>query len=734
MPLAWCLCCLLSLCAAVAHGKTVVVLYDSEWRSPTNVVVDQVLRDELGVNDPRAGIHYYTEFLENARFPAPHQEERFASFLRDRYASIKVDVVIALDPVAAQFLAAYRDRIFPGAQVAFARIREEALARLKLPADFRGTPHHLDARPTVELALRLRPGTREFVIVTGTSVVDQGWQEKLKAACAEVAPGVKTRMLTGLAIDDIVTAVSRLPRDAFILTGTFRRDGAGVAFPGVGPLLDKLRPVAPVPILHALESAVGRGALGSVSPPVESGPRQAAAVAEQFLAGVTPAAIVLPPPVQQVPFIDWRELRRWDIPESRLPPDAVVRFREPTFWDQYRYHVVAVALAVLLQTVVVVLLLVQRRRRARVERQLRQNEQSMKLAADAADLAAWSWEIEDDRVERLIPPLDGRTGPRSGLAGFLDTIHEHDREAVERTIQRALHGDGTYEIEYRVLDTNDTIRWIAGRGCVERVNGAPRRMLGVTLDVTARKLAELEVEHQRHELAHLSRVAVVGELSGSIAHELNQPLAAILSNAQAAQMFIRQDPVDLVELGEILDDIVENDKHAGAIIRGLRKMLKNDESASEVLLANELVSTVLRLMRNDLLNRDVTVEVQLAPGSPAIRGDRVQLQQVLMNLLLNACDAMASLPKAGRMLRVGVEVLDTKVGVKVSDSGSGVDESLKHQIFMPFHTTKSDGLGLGLAICKSIIDSHHGTLRVENNAQGGATFAFILAAETMACA
>ena len=129
-----------------------------------------------------------------------------------------------------------------------------------------------------------------------------------------------------------------------------------------------------------------------------------------------------------------------------------------------------------------------------------------------------------------------------------------------------------------------------------------------------------------------------------MAHELNQPLTAILSNAQAAQMFIRRDPVDLVELGAILDDIVENDKQAGEIIWGLRKMLKKEQASREVLLVNDLVRAVLRLMRNDLVNRHVTVESQLAPGAPALRGDRVQLQQVLVNLLLNACDAMASLP------------------------------------------------------------------------------------------
>jgi C4-dicarboxylate-specific signal transduction histidine kinase len=256
----------------------------------------------------------------------------------------------------------------------------------------------------------------------------------------------------------------------------------------------------------------------------------------------------------------------------------------------------------------------------------------------------------------------------------------------------------------------------------------------VTLDITTRKLAELKVEHQRHELTHLSRVAMVGELSGSMAHELNQPLMAILSNAQAAQMFIRRDPVDLVELGQILEDIVENDKHAGEIIRGLRKMLKKEHANNEVLLVNDLVRTVLRLMRNDLLNRHVTVESHLAPGTPALRGDRVQLQQVLVNLLLNACEAMASLPSADRRVRIGVEVRGETIEVKVTDRGPGIDQQLRDEIFMPFRSTKSDGLGLGLAVCKSIIDAHGGTLAVDDNGRGGATFIFVLAAETAALA
>ena len=224
---------------------------------------------------------------------------------------------------------------------------------------------------------------------------------------------------------------------------------------------------------------------------------------------------------------------------------------------------------------------------------------------------------------------------------------------------------------------------------------------------------------------------MVGELSGSMAHELNQPLMAILSNAQAARMFICREPVDMVELGSILDDIVENDKRAGEIIWGLRKMLKKEEIAYANLGINELVQDVLRLMRNDVLNRQVTVETHLAPGAPVIRGDRTQLQQVVVNLVLNACDAMANLPKSERTLRVSVEREGEEVRVRVADRGPGIAEGVLDEVFTPFYTTKANGLGLGLAVCKSIIVSHGGTLRAENNPAGGATFTFtfVLAAE-----
>jgi C4-dicarboxylate-specific signal transduction histidine kinase len=219
---------------------------------------------------------------------------------------------------------------------------------------------------------------------------------------------------------------------------------------------------------------------------------------------------------------------------------------------------------------------------------------------------------------------------------------------VKLAIDRAVSGEGAYESEYRVVGDDGITRWYAGRGRVEHANGVPAWLRGITLDVTRRKEAEADVQRQRNELAHLSRVTMLGELSSSVAHELNQPLMAILSNAQAARMFINRDPVDLAEIAAILDDIVENDKRAGEIIWGMRKMLRKEEPEHELLDPNHLVHEVLRLLRGDLVSRGVTVETTLARDVPPVRGDRMQLQQVLVNLVVNACDAMAAFPKSDR--------------------------------------------------------------------------------------
>ena len=248
-------------------------------------------------------------------------------------------------------------------------------------------------------------------------------------------------------------------------------------------------------------------------------------------------------------------------------------------------------------------------------------------------------------------------------------------------------------------------------------------------DITERKQAELEIARQRNELTHLSRVNMLGELAGSLAHELNQPLTAILSNAQAAQRFLAHDQPDLNEVRDILVDIVAEDKRAGEVIRRLRPLLKKGEVQRLPLNVNEVVLEALELVRGDLVNHGVAAQTELAPDLPVLHGDRVQLQQVLLNLVMNACDAMAGAARDDRQITIRTDLAgDGLVRVSVVDSGPGIAPDKLEQVFEPFYTTKPHGMGLGLAVCRTIIMAHGGKLWAANNPGRGASFHFALPA------
>jgi two-component system sensor kinase FixL len=248
-----------------------------------------------------------------------------------------------------------------------------------------------------------------------------------------------------------------------------------------------------------------------------------------------------------------------------------------------------------------------------------------------------------------------------------------------------------------------------------------RFVLASVVDVSQRKQGELQAARQRDEMAHLARVAMLGELSGSLAHELNQPLSAILSNAQAAQRFLARDPPEFDRVTEILADIVKSDKRAGEVITRLRSLLRKEEAQHQPVDLNEVVQEVLALMRSDLLNRQVSARTQLTPQLPAVSGDRVQLQQVLLNLLINGCDAMVGSRTPQDIVVRSETTPDRNVEVSVADRGTGIPPEDLERIFEPFVTTKPQGMGLGLAVCRTIVKAHGGRLWATNNPDGGAT-------------
>jgi two-component system, LuxR family, sensor kinase FixL len=254
-------------------------------------------------------------------------------------------------------------------------------------------------------------------------------------------------------------------------------------------------------------------------------------------------------------------------------------------------------------------------------------------------------------------------------------------------------------------------------------------VLASIIDLTQRREAELEAARQRNELAHLSRVTLLGELAGSMAHELNQPLGAIQSNAEAAEILLKKHPPDLDELGAILSDIRQDGWRASEVINRMRSLLKKGAAKLEPLDINEVVESVLKLVRSDLVHHNVAVDAQLAAHLPAVNGDDVQLQQVLLNLVVNGCDAMAGVEPIERRLLVRTELADDReVLVSVTDQGCGIPPEKIDHIFEPFFTTKTHGMGLGLAVCRTIISAHGGKLWATNNARRGATFHFALRA------
>ena len=310
-----------------------------------------------------------------------------------------------------------------------------------------------------------------------------------------------------------------------------------------------------------------------------------------------------------------------------------------------------------------------------------------------------------------------RFGPRQTSAGIL--------VVVLLAIWGATHGEGPFVTNSPEENARSVQFFLIAMA-------VPVLLLAAALeerrkDAIAQERAETEAKEQRAQLTHLTRVALLGQLSGALAHELNQPLTAILSNAQAALHFLAADRIDPAELREILGDIVAEDQRAGEVIHRLRALFKRGETGLQQLRVNELVHESLDLAHGDLVTRNVAVATDLSPHLPPVRGDRVQMQQVLLNLLVNACEAMSGDTRGARHVTIATRATDDgAVQISVTDRGPGIPAEQEPRLFEPFFTTKAQGLGLGLSISRSIVTAHGGRLWGTNNAGPGATFHIVL--------
>ncbi len=254
-----------------------------------------------------------------------------------------------------------------------------------------------------------------------------------------------------------------------------------------------------------------------------------------------------------------------------------------------------------------------------------------------------------------------------------------------------------------------------------------RMLMSVIRDISHCKRVEEELRTQRDNLAHITRGTAMGELTGALAHELNQPLTAILANAQAARRILRTGSPNWDEFAEILDDIIAADKRAGAIVYGIRRFLSRESSDRALVDLNRIIEDAVSILRSDMTIKQMTIGMALAPTLPPVYGDQIQLQQVIINLVINAMDSMRATKREDRVVRVKSDYMDAKgIEVSVSDSGHGIEDSISNQVFQPFFSTKTRGMGMGLWISKSILEANGGDITAKNNPDGGATFSFTL--------
>lgn len=546
-------------------------------------------------------IDLYEASIFKARFEQS-DEIGLVSYLRDVFTTRVPDLIVTLGFPAANFAQKHRQTLFPGAPVVIG-LNNRRVSPSWPMQDAVVVSQRVDPQSYIENILQILPDTKTIAVLIGNSPLETYWRGEGEREFSRFAGRVNFIWLNNLSLKQMEEAVAQLPPHSVVLETLVLVDAEGVPHPA-NRAVKKVRAAANAPSFNYADFEFGTGVVGGrLNQWIVFGDRIAAA-AIRILNGEPANSIRFEPLVAGPPTFDWRELQRWNISEARLPPGSVVRFRELTIWEQYRWQLVLIAIALAGQSLLIGALFLERGRR---------------------------------------------------------------------------------------------------RG------------------------AEYEARERLSELAHMNRRAAGGELSASIAHEINQPLAAIVSSGNAGLRWLGNKTPNVKETKDALTRIVSDGHRASEIIQSLREMFKRNTPDKAPLDVNIVIRRLLSFLHFELERNGVSVKAMLTEGMPEVDGDLIQLKQVVMNLIMNAVEAMRARKAGKRILRIRSE-LDAagNVIITIQDTGPGMTPEDLARIFQPFVTTKKKGMGMGLSICRTIIKAHGGTLSATSVEGKGSTFQVVL--------
>lgn len=704
--------------------KNVLILYSEDKAHPAHELTDRGIRSAFSSNK-LFEVRLYYEYLDGSRFKDPAITHAYADYLRRKYAGLKIDVIIAVYWKALDFLLKEAVNVFPKTPIVvtqLTRAHAEDLENSLRRSSITGTVFGDNIADFLAAVFQLRPGTKRVALVGGINPSELYTEKLFRKGLEPYLGKLELVDLTRLPMQEILSRVSSLPPDTVVFFSNMFTDGAGKNFVP-REALALISRTANAPVFGLFDSYLGYGIVGGWLVSFEGHGREAAALAIRIMGGQPPVSIPFSGEQAFVSAYDWQQLRRWNLSEDTLPKGSVVINKEPTLWD-FRYYITGVLVFFLAETALILILFAQRRRKKAAE---------IKYQSVFEGAVEGVFEISVEGKCMTANPAMARILGYDSAEEVCSKITNSANQVWVDPDERALYTKLLEEqnvvlgFKTQFWRKDRTKIWVSIKS--RRVPGPHGKTLfysGFVEDITDRQRAEKEALKARRELWGTDRLLRMGELTASLAHELNQPLTSILSNAQAAIRFIKSDRVDMKELVEILEDIAKDDKRAGDIIRSLRSMVKPEEGEREVIYINDLLDETIALFNSEAIIRNIRIETKFADLLPTVEANKIQLEQVVINLLMNAAESMVD-ANENRKIVVETNAVDgDKVRVTIRDYGTGIDEQELSGIFEPFFTTKRSGLGMGLSLGRSIIEGHAGRIWAENNSDGGATFYFEL--------